>query len=118
MPADYNVVVAGGSISGLLAAREIAADGASVATLEEDPEVGTPEHCGGLVSIVGIRNLGLVPDNTAVENNKITRAKISSASSSFEISAEKQHVMVLDRRAFDKQIAFQAQRLALHCQDI
>lgn len=111
MPADYNVVVAGGSISGLLAAREIAADGASVATLEEDPEVGTPEHCGGLVSIAGIRNLGLVPDNTAVENNKITRAKISSASSSFEISAEKQHVMVLDRRAFDKQIAFQAQKL-------
>jgi geranylgeranyl reductase family protein len=108
---DYDVVVAGGSVSGLLAAREIAAGGASVAVLEEDSEVGTPEHCGGLVSIAAIRNLGLVPDAGAIENSRITRAKVSSPSSSFEISAEKQQVMVLDRRAFDKQIAFQAQKM-------
>ena len=107
---DYDVLIAGGSVSGLLAAREIAAGGLSVAVLEEDAEIGTPEHCGGLVSIAGIRNLGVVPDANTVENNKIKRAKISSASSCFEINAEKQRVMVLDRRALDKQIAFQAQK--------
>ena len=48
---DYDVVVAGGSVSGLLAAREIAAGGLSVVVIEEDSEIGTPEHCGGLVSI-------------------------------------------------------------------
>jgi len=105
------VIVAGGSVSGLLAAREVAAAGLTVAVLEEDSEIGTPEHCGGLVSIAGIRNLGLVPDASAVENTKIARAKILSPSNGFEISAEKQKVMVLDRRAFDKQIAFQAQKL-------
>jgi digeranylgeranylglycerophospholipid reductase len=105
----YDVIVAGGSISGLLAAREIAAGGLSVAVLEEDTEIGTPEHCGGLVSISGIKNLGIVPDIEAIENSRITYAKISSPSSSFEISAERQKVIVLDRRAFDKQIAFQAQ---------
>ncbi|HEX2557770.1 MAG TPA: NAD(P)/FAD-dependent oxidoreductase [Nitrososphaera sp.] len=108
---DYDVVVAGGSISGLLAAREIAAGGISVAVLEEDSEIGTPEHCGGLVSISGIRNLGIVPDAGAVENSRITKARILSPLGGFEINAEKQKVMVLDRRAFDKQIAFQAQKM-------
>ncbi len=107
----YDVIVAGGSVSGLLAAREAAAAGLSVAVLEEDSEIGTPVHCGGLVSIAGIRNMGLVPDASAVENTKIARAKILSPSNGFEISAENQKVMVLDRRAFDKQIAFQAQKL-------
>jgi digeranylgeranylglycerophospholipid reductase len=106
---DYDVVIAGGSISGLLAAREIAAGGLSVAVLEEDTEIGTPEHCGGLVSISGIQNLGIVPDIDTIENNTIAHAKIFSPSSCFEISAERQKVIVLDRRSFDKQIAFQAQ---------
>ena len=107
---DYDVVIAGGSISGLLAAREIAAGGLSVAVLEEDAEIGTPEHCGGLVSISGIQNLGIVPDIDTIENNRIAQAKIFSPSSCFEISAERQKVIVLDRRSFDKQIAFQAQK--------
>ena len=107
---DYDVVIAGGSISGLLAAREIAAGGLSVAVLEEDAEIGTPEHCGGLVSISGIQNLGIVPDIDTIENNRIAYAKIFSPSSCFEIRAERQKVIVLDRRKFDKQIAFQAQK--------
>lgn len=106
---DYDVIVAGGSISGLLAAREIAAGDLSVAVLEEDSEIGTPEHCGGVVSTSGIHNLGIVPDIKTIENSSITHAKIFSHSSCFEISAAKQKVIVLDRRAFDKQIAYQAQ---------
>jgi geranylgeranyl reductase family protein len=106
----YGVVVAGGSVSGLMAAREAASSGTSVLVLEEDAEIGTPEHCGGLVSIGGIADLGIVPDHSAIENQHIKKAKILSPKSSFEISAEKQKVMVLDRRALDKQIAFQAQK--------
>lgn len=107
---NYDVVVAGGSVSGLLAAREAASAGASVLVLEEDAEIGTPEHCGGLVSIAGIADLGVVPDYDAIENQHIKTARIISPSSSFELGTEKQKVMVLDRRAFDKQIAFQAQK--------
>jgi digeranylgeranylglycerophospholipid reductase len=68
MPDYYDVIIAGGSISGLLAAREVAAEGLSVIVLEEDTEIGTPEHCGGLVSIDGIQNLGIVPSNNAIRN--------------------------------------------------
>lgn len=104
----FDVVVAGGSISGLLAAREAARAGLSVVVLEEDAEIGTPEHCGGLVSIDGVRNLGIIPD--AIENGRIRRARILSRSRGFELGAEKQRVAVLDRRALDKQVALQAQR--------
>jgi digeranylgeranylglycerophospholipid reductase len=106
----YDVIVAGGSIAGLLAAREIAAMGQSVAVIEEDSEIGTPEHCGGLVSISGIQKLGIIPSSNAIEN-KIKYTKILSYSKSFQLNAEKQKVIVLDRRVFDKQIAFQAQKL-------
>jgi digeranylgeranylglycerophospholipid reductase len=107
---DYDVIIAGGSVSGLLAAREIADGGLSVAVLEEDAEIGTPEHCGGLVSISGIHKLGIVPGIETVENDRIAHAKIISRSNFFKISAENQKVVVVDRRAFDKQIAFQAQK--------
>ena len=52
MSGYYDVIVAGGSISGLLAAREIAGAGLSVAVLEEDSEVGTPEHVVDLSALV------------------------------------------------------------------
>ena len=43
----YDVVVGGGSVAGLLCAREIASKGFSILVIEEDYEIGTPEHCGG-----------------------------------------------------------------------
>jgi digeranylgeranylglycerophospholipid reductase len=106
----YDVIIAGGSVSGLLAGREIAARGLSVAILEEDAEIGTPEHCGGLVSINGIQNLGIIPSSNAIENT-IKYARIASSSKIFELNAKEQKVIVLDRRVFDKQIAFQTQRM-------
>src|ERR687889_369640 len=107
MSGYYDVIIAGGSVSGLLAGREIAAKGLSVAILEEDAEIGTPEHCGGLVSINGIQNLGIIPSSNAIEN-KIKYARIASSSKIFELNAEEQKVIVLDRRIFDKQVPFQS----------
>ena len=74
--ANYDVVVAGGSLSGLLTAREIGSRSSnSVKVLEADHEIGTPEHCGGLVSLSGLRKLGIVPSSRTFRNH-ITRAKI------------------------------------------
>jgi flavin-dependent dehydrogenase len=58
---NYDVVIAGGSVAGLLCAREIASKGFSVLVIEEDYEIGTPEHCGGLVSLSGLEELGVIP---------------------------------------------------------
>lgn len=104
----YDVIVGGGSVSGLLAAREISSNGFNVLVLEEDHEIGTPEHCGGVVSQKGLEKLGIIPRIKTIEND-IKRAIIKSNNSSFQINSENQHVIVIDRRSFDKELAFQAQ---------
>ena len=58
---EYDVVIAGGSISGLMTAREITKKGYSVLVLEEGFEIGTPDHCGGLVSTSALSELGIEP---------------------------------------------------------
>jgi digeranylgeranylglycerophospholipid reductase len=105
----YDVIIAGGSISGLLAARELSShNGISVLVLEDDYEVGTPEHCGGLVSMSAVEKLQILPSATSIQN-KVRKAEILSPSNGFDIDAGNQKVIVLDRREFDKQIAFEAQ---------
>jgi len=105
---DYDVVVAGGSVAGLLCAREIASHNHKVLVIEEDSEIGTPEHCGGVVSISAIDELGIIPMRSTLDN-KIRSADIVSPSGTrFTLDARPQQVIVLDRREFDKQIAHQA----------
>ena len=106
----YDVVVAGGSVAGLLSAREISAEGYSVLVIEEDYEIGTPEHCGGLVSIAGLEELGIIPFRKTFDH-MIESAKITSPNgNSFTINSKKQKVVEISRRELDKQIAFQAQK--------
>ena len=106
----YDVIVAGGSISGLLAAREVASSNNSVAVFEEDPEIGTPQHCGGLVSVEGLKWLRVVPGRSVIEC-KIREARVYSPSSSFVVDSNNQKVISVDRRFLDKQVALQAQRM-------
>jgi digeranylgeranylglycerophospholipid reductase len=105
----YDVIVAGGSISGLLAAREVAAANNSVVVFEEDSEIGTPQHCGGLVSLEGLKRLRVLPGSSVIEC-KIREARVFSPSSSFVIDSINQKVISVDRRSLDKQVALQAQR--------
>ena len=107
---NFDAVIAGGSIAGLLCAREISSKGFSVLVIEEDYEIGTPEHCGGLVSIAGLMEIGIIPFRKTFEH-KIERAKITSPNgNSFTINSKKQNVIEVSRRELDKQIAFQAQK--------
>ena len=106
----YDVVIAGGSIAGLLCAREVANKGHSVIVIEEDSEIGTPEHCGGLVSISGLENLGLIPQRKTFEHIIDSAEIFAPGGKSFEINSAKQKVAAIRRRELDKQIAHQAQK--------
>ena len=106
----YDVVIAGGSIAGLLCAREVANNGHSVIVIEEDSEIGTPEHCGGLVSISGLENLGVIPQRKTFEHIIESAEIFAPGGKSFEINSAKQKVAAIRRRELDKQIAHQAQK--------
>jgi geranylgeranyl reductase family protein len=106
----YDVVIAGGSIAGLFCAREIAKQGHSVLVIEEDYEIGTPEHCGGLVSISGLEQLGVVPHRKTFDHLIETAEIFAPGGKSFSINSSKQKVAEIDRRELDKQVAYQAQK--------
>ena len=91
----YDAIVAGGSISGLLAAREIAGNGHSVLVLEEGFEVGSPEHCGGLVSRNALKELGIEPSQKTFDD-EIKCAKIfSPEGKEITINSEKQKSIIM-----------------------
>ena len=106
----YDVVIAGGSIAGLLCAREVANNGHSVLVLEEDYEIGSPEHCGGLVSIIALEELGIIPLRKTFDNYIESAEIFSPAEKRFTIESKKQKVVEINRRDLDKQIAFQAKK--------
>jgi digeranylgeranylglycerophospholipid reductase len=105
---DYDVVIAGGSVAGLLCAREVARQNHKVLVIEEDYEIGTPEHCGGLVSVPAMDELGIIPVRATLDNKVRSALIVSPSGKQFTIDARPQQVIVLDRREFDKQIAHQA----------
>ena len=107
---DYDVVIAGGSIAGLFCAREIANSGHSVLVLEEDYEIGTPEHCGGLVSMSGLDELGIIPRSKTFDHIIQSAEIFAPNGKSFTIDSKKQKVAEINRRELDKQIAHQAQK--------
>lgn len=110
----YDVVVIGGSVSGLLCAREIASNKFSVLVIEEDAEIGTPEHCSGLVSSSGLTELGIIPSSKTWESTIKTAEIFAPNGHSITINAQKQNVIELSRRELDKQIAQQAQKNGVH----
>ena len=104
------MVVAGGSVAGLLCAREIASGGFSVLVIEEDYEIGTPEHCGGLVSLSGLQELGVIPFRKTFDH-LVQSAEITAPNGkSITLDSKNQKVVEISRRELDKQIAFQAQK--------
>jgi len=107
---EYDVVIAGGSISGLISAREIAKKGYSVLVLEEGFEVGTPDHCGGLVSKSALHDLGIEPTQKTFDSMINSALIFSPNGKQFEIDSKKQEVVVVNRRELDKQVALQAQQ--------
>ncbi len=104
----YEVIIAGGSISGLLTAREIAKNGHSVLVLEEGFEVGTPDHCGGMVSKSALIDLGIDPSQRTFDCMINCAHIFSPNGKKLEIDSQKQQIAIINRRELDKQAALQA----------
>ena len=103
---DYDVIIAGGGLAGLLAAREAASKGLSVAIIEEDFEIGVPDKCDGLVSIKALMCLGVIPTSRAVQNTVGRVLLYPPSGKPIEVETSKLlKIVVLDRGIFDKGLA-------------
>jgi digeranylgeranylglycerophospholipid reductase len=102
---SYDATIIGGSVAGLLAARELSTRGFNVAIFEEHREIGIPEKCDGLVSAQGINNLGLAPPSSVIQNTLKKAIFFSPSMKEITIDAQRQNVIVLDRSRFDKYLA-------------
>jgi flavin-dependent dehydrogenase len=106
---NFDFLVAGGSIAGLVFASEAAKRGAKVLVAEEHEEIGEPEKCDGLVSLRGLRRYGYSPASGVIQN-QISSALIHSPDDRrILVGAAPLEVVVLDRSEFDKQVAGSAE---------
>lgn len=102
-------MVVGGGPAGLTAAREAALNGAEVTLIEEDKEIGKPDHCAGLVSTSGLKKV--LPNCEDVIINKIKKVRIFSPMGKlYEILLDEYKAAVIDREKFDLKLMDMAER--------
>jgi digeranylgeranylglycerophospholipid reductase len=102
------VVVGGGSVAGLAFAAEASKRGLNVLVLEEDKEIGEPEKCDGLVSLQELKRYAM-PEKSCIQSH-VTRGTVFSPSGrKASLDASRMEVVVIDRSAFDKQLAVNAE---------
>ncbi len=101
--------MAGGSIAGLAFAAEAAKRGLSVIVAEEHDEIGEPEKCDGLVSLRGLKRHGYAPDPQVIQNEIVSGVIHSPIDKQVALDATALDVVVIDRSAYDKQVAKEAE---------
>jgi len=99
--------VIGGGPSGLSAAWSASSHGANVILFEEHEEIGVPRHCAGLVSGEGLKLIGMPCKSSFIEN-KVHRALLLINGVCIELKKMGEPLYVLDREAFDKEMAERA----------
>jgi len=105
---SFDVVVGGGSVAGLAFAAEATKRGISVLVLEEDKEIGEPEKCDGLVSLHELRRY-VMPEKSCVQSRVTKGVVFSPSGRKASLDASRLEVVVIDRSAFDKQLATNAE---------
>jgi digeranylgeranylglycerophospholipid reductase len=105
---SYDAVVGGGSVAGLAFAAEACKRGLNVLVLEEDKEIGEPEKCDGLVSLQELRRYAM-PEKSCIQSRVTNGTVFSPSGRKASIDASRLEVVVIDRSAFDKQLARSAE---------
>lgn len=106
---DHDAIVVGAGPAGLLAAATIAGNGHDVIVLEEHRSIGEPDHCAGLLSLSGLRSLGLKPPQDVILNTVRGARVYSPSGNSLLIERGRREAVVVDRHRFDMWLADRAQ---------
>ncbi len=103
-----DALIIGAGPAGLLSAREIASHGFDVKILEEHTKVGVPNHCAGLLSVEGLKKLGIDPSPRFVQNEVMGGRIYAPDGSRIEIRDKHPRAFVVNRAEFDRVLAEQA----------
>src|SRR5215468_1304816 len=105
----HDVAIVGGGPAGLLTARRCAEAGLDVALLEEDPEIGQPTHCTGIISLE-TAVLAKIPEDIVLSRLEHARL-LSPGGVGCSVrwgGAGSEEILVVDRGQFDRVLAEQA----------
>ena len=100
---DCDVVVVGGGPAGLIAARDLAAEGFRTIILEEHDTIGAPVHCTGVLGLDAIEELDL-PRHTVLDVASSARF-VSADGTSIVIETDRIRAAIVDRAKFDRALA-------------
>ncbi|MCO6041127.1 geranylgeranyl reductase family protein [Thermococcus alcaliphilus] len=106
----YDVVVVGAGIAGPIVARNVAKEGYSVLLIDKKPAIGAPKQCAEGININVFEKYDIPYDKRFI-NREIYGAKLYSPSGyELEIRYDKVSGVILERKVFDKMLAFYAAR--------
>ncbi len=106
---SYDMVVVGGGPGGSSAAKNLARLGHSVLLLEKRQEIGAPKRCGEGLTLSTVAILGKIPPKCITQ--KIDAAKVYSPDGNHVlVSLGKEGGYVVERKMFDKWLAYEASR--------
>ena len=99
------VAVVGGGPAGLIVARELAAQGVQVKVFEEHPEIGTPNHCAGILSVEGLKRIGVEPDLKFLRHEISGGTAFAPDGTGIRITGGRTRAYIVDRAIFDRHLA-------------
>jgi digeranylgeranylglycerophospholipid reductase len=100
--------IIGAGPAGSLAAKQIASKGYNVHVYEEHNKVGKPNHCAGMVSVEGLKLLGVDRDSSFIQNSVYGGVIYSNEGESIKVRDRKPRAFIIDRTIFDEELANQA----------
>lgn len=99
------VAVVGGGPAGLIAARELASQGVQVKVLEEHQKIGIPNHCAGILSVEGLKRIGVEPDLKFLRHEITGGTAFAPDGTGIRITGRRTRAYIVDRAIFDRQLA-------------
>lgn len=106
----YDVVVVGAGIAGPIVARNVAKEGYSVLLIDKKPAIGAPKQCAEGINISVFEKYDIPYDKRFI-NREIYGARLYSPSDyTLEMKYNKVSGVILERKVFDKMLAFYAAR--------
>ena len=106
----YDVVVVGAGIAGPIVARNVAKEGYSVLLIDKKPAIGAPKQCAEGINISVFEKHDIPYDKRFINREIYGACLYSPSGYTLEMRYNKVSGVILERKVFDKMLAFYAAR--------